>query len=94
MCRYYNRLSLYDCVKGRTDRIDAAPTRRQDIGTCLSRSDLQRALRCVSVEWYTNWKNRGYLAPDSIAKMPIVQERWRQLSEQLTRFRDEEFVKR
>lgn len=31
-CRYYNRLSLYECVKGRTDRIDAAPTRRQDIG--------------------------------------------------------------
>ena len=31
VCRYYNRLSLYDCVKGRTDRIDAAPTRRQDI---------------------------------------------------------------
>ena len=31
-CRYYNRLSLYDCVKGRNDRIDAAPTRRQDIG--------------------------------------------------------------
>ena len=31
VCRYYNRLSLYDCVKGRTDHIDAAPTRRQDI---------------------------------------------------------------
>ncbi|KAF8480272.1 ribosomal protein L15 [Russula ochroleuca] len=74
-CRYYNRLSLYDCVKGRTDRIDAAPTRRQDI------------------EWYTSWKKRGYLAPESIAKMPIVQERWRQLSEQLTRFRSEEFAK-
>ncbi|KAH9028588.1 ribosomal protein L15 [Lactarius pseudohatsudake] len=72
-CRYFNRLALYDCVKGRTDRIDAAPTRRQDI------------------EWYTNWKNRGYLAPESIAKMPIVQERWRELSGQLTRFKTEEF---
>ncbi|KAI9507255.1 ribosomal protein L15 [Russula earlei] len=75
-CRYYNRLSLYDCVKGRTDRVDAAPTRRQDI------------------EWYTNWKKRGYLAPESIARMPIVQERWRQLSEQLTRYKKEEFAKR
>ena len=46
------------------------------------------------LEWYTNWKNRGYLAPESIAKMPIIQERWRQLSEQLTRFKSEEFVKR
>jgi large subunit ribosomal protein L15 len=46
------------------------------------------------VEWYTNWKNRGYLAPESIAKMPIVKERWRGLSEQLTRFKTEEFVKR
>jgi len=35
VCRYYNRLSLYDCVKGRTDRIDAAPTRRQDIRTYI-----------------------------------------------------------
>jgi hypothetical protein len=45
------------------------------------------------LEWYTSWKRRGYLAPESIAKMPIVQERWRQLSEQLTRFRSEEFAK-
>lgn len=43
------------------------------------------------VEWYTNWRNRGYLAPESIAKMPIVKERWRELSEQLTRFKSEEF---
>jgi large subunit ribosomal protein L15 len=95
ICRYYNRLSLYDCVKGRTDRIDAAPTRREDIGMCFFSIDLQCVLRCFlfSLERYTNWKNRGYLAPESIAKMPIVQERWRQLSEQLTRFRDEEFAK-
>ncbi|KAI0265277.1 ribosomal protein L15 [Gloeopeniophorella convolvens] len=75
-CRYYNRLALYDCVKGRADHVDAAPTRRQDI------------------QWYTEWKNRGYLAPESIAKMPVVQERWRQLSEQLSRFKTEEFAKR
>jgi large subunit ribosomal protein L15 len=43
------------------------------------------------VEWYTSWKNRGYLAPESITKMPIVKERWRELSEQLTRFKTEEF---
>ena len=32
-CQYYNRLSLYDCVKGRDDRTSAAPTRREDIST-------------------------------------------------------------
>ena len=30
-CKYYNTLSLRDCVKGRTDRRAAAPTRREDI---------------------------------------------------------------
>ena len=57
-------------------------------------SSTARTETILFLEWYTNWKNRGYLAPESIAKMPIVQERWRQLSEQLTRFRSEEFVKR
>jgi hypothetical protein len=51
-------------------------------------------LKRILLEWYASWKNRGYLAPESIAKMPVVQERWRQLSEQLTRFRSEEFVRR
>jgi large subunit ribosomal protein L15 len=31
-CKYYNALALRDCVKGRQDRISAAPTRRTDIG--------------------------------------------------------------
>ncbi|KAF9792330.1 ribosomal protein L15 [Thelephora terrestris] len=30
-CKYYNPLSLRDCIDGRTDRIAAAPTRRKDI---------------------------------------------------------------
>lgn len=51
-------------------------------------------LKRILLEWYASWKNRGYLAPESIAKMPAVQERWRQLSEQLTRFRSEEFARR
>jgi len=32
VCKYYNELALRDCVKGRTDRVSAAPTRREDIG--------------------------------------------------------------
>ena len=31
VCKYYNPLALRECVKGRTDRTEAAPTRRQDI---------------------------------------------------------------
>ncbi|KAI0055478.1 ribosomal protein L15 [Artomyces pyxidatus] len=75
-CRYYNRLSLYDCVKGRTDRVAAAPTRREDI------------------MWYTDWRNRGYLSEKSIAKMPVVEERWRELATQLTKFKSQEFEKK
>ncbi|TFK55035.1 ribosomal protein L15 [Heliocybe sulcata] len=74
-CRYYNPLALRDCVKGRTDRLDAAPTRRTDI------------------EWYTNWKNRGYLSENAIANMPLVTERWKALSGQLQAFRGQEFDK-
>ena len=32
VCKYYNALALRDCVEGRSDRISAAPTRREDIG--------------------------------------------------------------
>ena len=32
VCKYYNALALRDCVQGRSDRISAAPTRREDIG--------------------------------------------------------------
>lgn len=32
VCKYYNALALRDCVQGRSDRILAAPTRREDIG--------------------------------------------------------------
>ena len=59
-----------------------------------SETSTARTETILFLEWYTNWRNRGYLAPESIAKMPIVEERWRQLSEQLTRFRSEEFAKR
>lgn len=30
-CQYYNSLALRDCIKDRTDRVSAAPTRRNDI---------------------------------------------------------------
>lgn len=30
-CKYYNALALRDCISDRTDRISAAPTRKEDI---------------------------------------------------------------
>lgn len=74
-CQYYNPLALRDCTKGRTDRISAAPTRRNDI------------------LWYTDWKNRGYLSPEAMEKMPLVSERWKRLSQQLTAFKTQSFNK-
>jgi large subunit ribosomal protein L15 len=70
-CKYYNPLALRDCVKGRTDRRSAAPTRKEDI------------------LWYTNWKNRGYLSKESIARMPVVEEHWKQLAEQFPVWREQ-----
>ncbi|KAI6118712.1 ribosomal protein L15 [Pisolithus croceorrhizus] len=75
-CQYYNPLALRDCVKGRTDRVAAAPTRRNDI------------------LWYTDWKNRGYLSPEAVEKMPLVSERWKQLSKQLLSFKTQSFNKK
>ncbi|KAG8217363.1 ribosomal protein L15 [Butyriboletus roseoflavus] len=68
-CQYYNSLALRDCIKGRADRVSAAPTRRNDI------------------IWYTQWRNRGYLSPEAVGRMPLVPERWRELSKQLLTFK-------
>jgi len=73
-CKYYNRLSLQDCIDGRTDRIAAAPTKRKDIG------------------WYTHWGNRGYLSKHAIRKMPLVDERLKELSKEFTSFKDQPFA--
>lgn len=37
-CQYYNSLALRDCIKGQTDRVSAAPTRRNDISAFLEPS--------------------------------------------------------
>jgi hypothetical protein len=37
VCKFYNALALRDCIEGRSDRISAAPTRREDIGRPLLR---------------------------------------------------------
>jgi len=75
-CKHYNPLALRDCLKGEDNRLSAAPTRQTDIF------------------WYTKWENRGYLSPEAIKKMPkaIMEERWPILSEQLNRYRTQEFV--
>ncbi|KAF8558420.1 ribosomal protein L15 [Imleria badia] len=75
-CQYYNSLALRDCIKDRTDRVSAAPTRRNDI------------------IWYTQWRNRGYLSPQAVERMPLVSERWRELSKQLLTFKTQSFSKK
>ncbi|EED84154.1 predicted protein [Postia placenta Mad-698-R] len=74
-CKYYNPLALKDCVKGRTDRTEAAPTHRRDI------------------LWYTQWKNRGYLSSTAVKTMPVVEERWKVLSQQFRRHKVQGFAK-
>ncbi|KAJ7849082.1 ribosomal protein L18e/L15P [Mycena olivaceomarginata] len=62
ICKYYNELALRDCVKGRTDRIEAAPTRRNDIiwyGRLRNRGYL----------------SPGTL--QKVGPLPFVQERWK-----------------
>ncbi|KAH7906229.1 ribosomal protein L15 [Hygrophoropsis aurantiaca] len=47
--------------------------------------------RRTDILWYTDWKNRGYLSPEAIGKMPLVEERWKGLSKQLLAFKDQNF---
>ncbi|CAL1703934.1 unnamed protein product [Somion occarium] len=70
-CKYYNPLALRDCVKGNTERTQAAPTKRNDI------------------LWYTSWKNRGYLSPEALSKMPVVEDRWKELSKQFLMYKEQ-----
>lgn len=50
---------------------------------------------CLSMGkvWYTEWKNRGYLSPEALGKMPIVEERWKELSKQLRVYKTQSFDK-
>ena len=43
--------------------------------------------------WYTQWKNRGYLSPQALEKMPVVEERWKELSKQLRVYREQGYEK-
>jgi len=76
VCKYYNALALRDCLKGRTDRISAAPTRRQDIiwyGRLRNRGYL----------------SPGTL--QRVGDLPFVEERWRTLSKELSVWRNQKF---
>ncbi|KAF8136140.1 ribosomal protein L15 [Boletus edulis] len=44
--------------------------------------------------WYTQWRNRGYLSPEAVERMPLVSERWRELSKQLLSFKSQSFSKK
>ncbi|KAF9070350.1 ribosomal protein L18e/L15P [Rhodocollybia butyracea] len=76
VCKYYNPLALRDCIKGRTDRIEAAPTRRQDIvwyGKFQNRGYLSSELH------------------KKIKTTPVFQERWKLLSDQLGQWQKQDF---
>ncbi|KAF7792172.1 hypothetical protein EIP86_003202 [Pleurotus ostreatoroseus] len=47
------------------------------------------------IVWYTEWRNRGYLSPEALKKMPaaIVEDRWTALSDQLRLYKSQSFDK-
>lgn len=49
VCKYYNALALQDCVEGRTDRVSAAPTRREDIGKLLFQNGIEDLTNPISL---------------------------------------------
>lgn len=88
-CKYYNPLSLRDCIDDRADRVAAAPTRRKDIGAFAIHR--QRLFADLLPEWYTHWGNRGYLSLEAIKRMPFVDDRLKELSKEFTTFKSQPF---
>jgi len=76
VCQYYNALALRDCVKGRTDRVAAAPTRREDI---------------VWYGKYHNRGYLSHKSLESLKGLPFVEERWRLLASQLGAWKKQDF---
>ncbi|TRM68394.1 ribosomal protein L18e/L15P [Schizophyllum amplum] len=72
VCKYYNTLSLRNCVRGVTDKVEAAPTRREDI---MWYTD------------YNNRGYIAPRTLKLLGEQPFVQERWKALSEELNKFR-------
>lgn len=93
VCKFYNDLALRDCVKGRTDRVSAAPTRREDIRkSTVEYQVMDYILIKFLVEWYTRHENRGFLSRqtlEALGRLPFVEERWGLLASKLGRFRKE-----
>ncbi|KJA27334.1 hypothetical protein HYPSUDRAFT_179284 [Hypholoma sublateritium FD-334 SS-4] len=77
VCKYYNTLALGDCVKGRIDRLSAAPTRREDI---------------VWYGKYKNRGFISPLTLKTLEGMPFVEERWKDLASQLGRWKKQQII--
>jgi len=77
VCVYHNPLALRDCVKGRDDRLSAAPTRRQDI---------------IWYSKYRNRGYLSPDTLRSAGRLPFVQDRWKLLAEQLGAWKKQNFV--
>jgi len=76
VCKYYNPFALRDCVKGRTDRVSAAPTRREDIiwyGKHRNRGFISPATL------------------KSLGDLPFVEDRWKLLASQLGAWKKQDF---
>ncbi|KAG6813112.1 hypothetical protein H0H92_013966 [Tricholoma furcatifolium] len=76
VCQYYNPLALRDCVKGRTDRVAAAPTRREDIVW-------------YSKHQNRGYISPGTLK--ALGDLPFVEDRWKSLATQLGAWKKQNF---
>ncbi|KAI0688761.1 ribosomal protein L15 [Cytidiella melzeri] len=74
-CKYYNELALRDCLKGRTDRTEAAPVRQTDVAWYT--------------EWnnrgYLSPQALARMPP------AIMDARWKELSKQLLVYKAQQF---
>ncbi|KAJ8507173.1 hypothetical protein ONZ45_g10425 [Pleurotus djamor] len=76
VCKFYNDLALRECVKGQTDKTEAAPTRREDI---------------MWYGKYRNRGYLAPATLKTVGDLPWVQERWKALSKDLNVWRDQEY---
>ncbi|GJJ12422.1 hypothetical protein Clacol_006664 [Clathrus columnatus] len=76
LCQYYNDLALRDCLKGNTERLKAAPTRKTDI--------------LFYTKWQNRGYLSPEALEKTPST--LMDSRWKILSEQLNRYREQTYM--
>ena len=81
-----NIIHHYHCETVSKVTIPELPQHQQNVKTSVSDPCFYECnfANGYLADWYTNWKNRGYLSQPALARNPLAEERWKALAVQLS----------